>query len=89
MAVKRTRKRKSKDLSRQALRPEIFAPKELLLRSEVTTRARLSNTTLWRLEKAGRFPNRVKIGFKRVAWRATEIDAWIAGRWVSPQVEAA
>jgi len=52
--------------------------KELLLLDEVTDRARLSDTTLWRLEKVGRFPKRVKIGFKRVAWRAAEIDAWIA-----------
>jgi prophage regulatory protein len=52
--------------------------KELLLLDEVTARVRLSDTTLWRLEKVHRFPKRVKIGFKRVAWRAGEIDAWIA-----------
>lgn len=57
-------------------------PHELLLMPEVTERVRLSDTTLWRLEKVGRFPKRVKIGFKRVAWRTVEIEAWIAGRWV-------
>ncbi len=64
-------------------------PHELLLINEVTARARLSDTTLWRLEKAGRFPKRLKIGFKRVAWRAAEIDAWIAGTWIPPQAQAA
>jgi predicted DNA-binding transcriptional regulator AlpA len=56
------------------------AGRELLLLPEVAERTRLSDTTLWRLEKAGRFPKRIKIGFKRVAWRAIDIDAWIAGR---------
>jgi prophage regulatory protein len=54
-------------------------PNELLLLNEVTARTRLSDTTLWRLEKADRFPKRIKIGFKRVAWRKAEIDTWIAG----------
>jgi prophage regulatory protein len=61
----------------------------LLLIDEGTDRARLSDTTLWRLEKAGRFPKRVKIGFKRVAWRAAEINAWVAGTWVAPEAQAA
>lgn len=63
------------------------APHELLLMDEVTARVRVSGTTLWRLEKAGRFPKRQKIGFKRVAWRAAEIDDWIAGRWAPPAVQ--
>ena len=55
----------------------------------MTDRARLSDTTLWRLEKVGRFPKRVKIGFKRVAWRAAEIDAWVSGTWSAAQAHAA
>ena len=62
-------------------------PHELLLMPEVTARARLSGTTLWQLEKAGRFPKRQKIGFKRVAWRAAEVDASIAGRWSQPAAQ--
>jgi prophage regulatory protein len=59
------------------LAPE--ARRELLLLGEVIERTRISDRTLSRLEKAGRFPKRVKIGFKRIAWRAADIDAWIAG----------
>jgi prophage regulatory protein len=55
------------------------ARKELLLLGEVVERTRISDRTLSRLEKAGRFPKRVKIGFKRIAWRTADIDAWIAG----------
>jgi prophage regulatory protein len=54
----------------------------LLLEPEVTERTRLGHTRLWEMEKAGRFPKRRKIGPKRVAWRKSEVDAWIAGTWV-------
>src|SRR5207249_3169422 len=91
-----SQKRKSKAAARlhkQAPAPVVearaSAVKELLLLSEVCERTRLSDTTLWRLEKASRFPARVKIGFKRVAWRAAEIDAWIAGTWSPPAARAA
>ena len=33
-----------------------------------------------RLEKAGLFPQRVKVGARRVAWRESEIREWIAAR---------
>jgi len=35
---------------------------------------------IWRLEKAGRFPRRVKLGPNSVGWVSTEIDAWIEAR---------
>jgi predicted DNA-binding transcriptional regulator AlpA len=60
--------------------------KELLFEHEVTERTRLGHAQLWRLERANRFPKRRKIGFKRVAWRTTEVDAWIDGTWVPPSV---
>ncbi len=84
MAAKRNKKpARLKQLATQ--RPAPPSPHELLLIDEVTDRARLSGTTLWRLEKVGRFPKRVKIGFKRVAWRAAEIDAWVCGTWSAAQ----
>lgn len=33
-----------------------------------------------RLEKAGQFPKRIKLGQNRVAWLKVEIEEWIAGR---------
>jgi prophage regulatory protein len=60
------------------------APNELLLVDEMTARVRMSRWTVRRLEAAGRFPRSVKIGFKRIAWRASEIEAWIAGVWTPP-----
>jgi prophage regulatory protein len=35
---------------------------------------------IWRLEKVGRFPRRVKLGPNSVGWVSTEIDAWIEAR---------
>lgn len=40
----------------------------------------ISRTTAWREEKAGRFPAAVRISAGAVAWRESEIDAWIASR---------
>lgn len=33
-----------------------------------------------RLEKAGKFPVRVKLGPNTIAWREDEIDAWLQSR---------
>ena len=33
-----------------------------------------------RLEKAGDFPNRIKLGACRVAWFSDEVDEWIDSR---------
>ena len=40
----------------------------------------LSIVSLWRLEREGRFPKRFNLSANRVAWVASEIDAWIAER---------
>jgi prophage regulatory protein len=44
---------------------------------EVKKRAPFSEPTLWRLEKSGRFPKRVRLSAKKIFWRKSEIDAWV------------
>jgi prophage regulatory protein len=39
-----------------------------------------SRVHIGRLERAGRFPKRVRLGANTVAWREDEIDAWSAAR---------
>jgi prophage regulatory protein len=39
-----------------------------------------SKVQLWRLEKLGKFPKRVRIGPARHGWSEDEIEAWIAAR---------
>jgi prophage regulatory protein len=40
----------------------------------------LSRTTLWRLERQGDFPTRVRLGLNSVGWREDEIARWIDTR---------
>jgi prophage regulatory protein len=47
---------------------------------EVMKRTDLSRTTLWRLERAGDFPKRVPLSKNRVAWKESQVNAWIAQR---------
>ena len=39
-----------------------------------------SETHIYRLERTGKFPKRVKVGARRVAWLYQEIMDWIAER---------
>jgi len=39
---------------------------------------KISNSTLLRLEAAGRFPKRVRIGAHSVAWLANEVEQYVS-----------
>ncbi|RWT79142.1 hypothetical protein DN595_12325 [Enterobacter cloacae] len=39
------------------------------------------NSTRWRMEQEGKFPKRIKIGPSAVAYRLSEVQAWIKGKW--------
>ncbi len=39
-----------------------------------------SRSHLWRMEREGKFPRRIKLGANRVAWAADEIQEWITSR---------
>lgn len=47
---------------------------------EVVERVGVGRTTLWRWERAGRFPARRQLGDQSVGWLEAEVDAWIEGR---------
>lgn len=36
----------------------------------------LSDPTIWRMERAGRFPKRIHLGSNSVGWYESEILAW-------------
>ena len=40
----------------------------------------LSRTTLWRMERAEQFPRRRQLTPGRVAWLASDVDAWATSR---------
>lgn len=39
-----------------------------------------SKAQLWRLERAGAFPKRIRLGGNRLAWVDSEIDDWLKSR---------
>lgn len=42
--------------------------------------ARLSRSTIWRLERQGLFPARRHLSRRRVGWRKSEIEKWLDSR---------
>lgn len=40
----------------------------------------LSCATQWRMEKAGDFPARIKLGKGSVGWHLTEVEEWLRNR---------
>lgn len=53
---------------------------KLLRIDEVKRRTGLSRTTIWRREREGEFPERVRLGGNSVAWREEEVERWIENR---------
>jgi len=47
---------------------------------EVQRLVGLSRSTIWREEKAGRFPKRIKISRQAVGWRLKDIQEWLRSR---------
>src|SRR5262245_20626513 len=45
----------------------------------------VSDVWIWREERAGRFPARIRLGSGAVAWRAREIAEWVASRPRGPK----
>jgi prophage regulatory protein len=55
--------------------------KELIWRArKVLVATDLSKSTLWRLMKAGEFPQKIQLGPRAVVWRAEEIIRWCEDR---------
>lgn len=52
----------------------------LLRREEVEARCGITRTTVYRLMRAGQFPEPIKIGPRAVRWPASEIETWLASR---------
>ena len=52
----------------------------ILRRDEVIIRTGLSRTTLWRLERDGQFPKRLRLSRNAVGWNAREVARWLAAR---------
>jgi len=58
----------------------------LLNKWAVEERTSLDITTIYRKMKAGTFPQPVRVGRRRVAWRESDIATWQAGLEVGTRV---
>ena len=58
--------------------------KRIIRKQELLKITGLSSATLWRRERAGDFPRRLRLGPHAVGWLLEEIDEWMASR---PRVE--
>lgn len=54
----------------------------MLRAADVAKKIGVSRTTLWRLERDGRFPPRRRISENVVAWSEEDIDEWLAERQI-------
>ena len=54
---------------------------EQLIRARaVTAMTGLNRTTIWRLMRDGRFPQSVPLIGNKIAWRLSDVSAWITER---------
>lgn len=53
---------------------------KLLSKTEVRSKVLYSPAHIARLEAAGQFPQRVRLGVGRVGWVETEVEDWIKER---------
>lgn len=60
---------------------------KVLSRDDVLELVGIGGTTLWRWERAGRFPRRRQLGPGRVGWLQSEVDAWLKSRPVAESSE--
>ncbi len=57
-----------------------FAHMRVLTMKQVCNLTTYTPQHIYRLERAGKFPARVRIGTNRVGWRLKAVEAWFAAR---------
>jgi prophage regulatory protein len=53
---------------------------KVLRRQQLLELIGVSSATQWRMEKAGQFPARFRLGAGLVGWHLTEVEAWLQNR---------
>ena len=49
----------------------------IIRKPELFSKLSLSDATIWRMEKSGKFPRRIKLGGNSVGWFENEVEAWL------------
>lgn len=50
--------------------------RRIIRKPELMSRIGLSDASIWRMEKAGKFPKRIRLGGQSVGWFNDEVDHW-------------
>ena len=59
----------------------MLAPGRQILRvADLVALLNLSRTTIWRMRRAGEFPQPIRLSANAVGWPARVIDEWLAQR---------
>ena len=53
---------------------------KLLMLSQVREIVPYSASHIWRLERLGQFPRRIRLGGNRVAWLQSEVNSWVESK---------
>jgi prophage regulatory protein len=53
---------------------------KIIRRTILADKLGVSLPTLWRMEKAGNLPPKIRIGLRAVGWRESDIEAFIQSR---------
>lgn len=53
---------------------------QILKVKDITEALGLSRTTIYRMERAGTFPQRIRLGPNSVCWDPEQVAAWLATR---------
>lgn len=51
---------------------------QIIRKPELFSKIGLSDATIYRMEKAGRFPQRIQLGGNSVGWFEDEVNQWLA-----------
>ncbi len=57
--------------------PEYQQIQRIIRKPELIGLIGLSDTTIWRMERSGKFPKRITLGGKSTGWLASEVQEWI------------
>jgi len=52
----------------------------IIRKKELLKAIGLSDVTIWRMERAGKFPRRIRLGGNSVGWYESEIIEWMENK---------
>lgn len=67
---------------------EIKTTQRIIRKPELLNMMGLSDPTIYRMEKAGKFPQRIRLGGNSCGWLQSEVDAWISEKAAARSTEA-